>query len=46
MFAGYVGDAGDGLFLSRAALAGWCLGELEEGRWVGKVSAWCTVEKC
>lgn len=32
--AGYVGDVGAGL--ERKALAEWLLGEIEEGRWVGK----------
>lgn len=35
--AGYMGDGGDGRRLSRTALVRWCLGELEEGRWIGKV---------
>lgn len=39
--AGFVGDAGDRMPLSRAGLAEWCLSELKEGQWIGKVSFWC-----
>ena len=36
--AGWVGDGEgrDGLALDRGRLARWVLGELEEGRWVGR----------
>lgn len=34
--AGYVGDKHATTKLSRQSLAEWCLGELEERKWIGK----------
>lgn len=39
VYAGYVGDAKNGFFLSRSSLADWALQELEAREWVGKAPA-------
>ncbi len=36
MEAGYLGDGGDGLTLSRKSLARWCLTEIERGEWISE----------
>lgn len=39
VYAGYVGDAKNGIWLSRSSLADWTLHELEAREWVGKAPA-------
>lgn len=37
--AGFIGEKGDGLLLSRKSLAVWVLQEVEERKWVGRCPA-------
>lgn len=37
--AGFIGERGDGLLLSRKSLAVWVLQEVEERKWVGRCPA-------